>query len=94
MLFDKKWVMTLHTINIDLPADILLTLNESEEELKKRIKISLAIQLYAQQKVTIGKAAQIAELSRLQFETLLSEHNIPISLLELDDVLGDIEELK
>ena len=44
--------MTLHTINIDLPADILLTLNESEEELKKRIKISLAIQLYAQQKVT------------------------------------------
>lgn len=86
--------MTLHTINIDLPADILLTLNESEEELKKRIKISLAIQLYAQQKVTIGKAAQIAELSRLQFETLLSEHKIPISLLELDDILGDIEELK
>ncbi|MCR9099168.1 MAG: UPF0175 family protein [bacterium] len=86
--------MTLHTINIDLPADILLTLNESEEELKKRIKISLAIQLYAQQKVTIGKAAQIAELSRLQFETLLSEHKIPISLLELDDILGDIEKLK
>ena len=86
--------MTLHTINIDLPADILLTLNESEEELKKRIKISLAIQLYAQQKVTIGKAAQIAEMPRLQFETLLSEYNVPISLLELDDVLGDIEKLK
>lgn len=86
--------MTLHTINIDLPADILLASNESEEELKKRIKISLAIQLYAQQKVTIGKAAQIAELSRLQFETLLSEHKIPISLLELDDILGDIEKLK
>jgi predicted HTH domain antitoxin len=86
--------MTLQTINIDLPADILLTLNESEEELKKRIKISLAIQLYAQQKVTIGKAAQIAELPHLQFETLLSEHNIPISLLEVDDVLGDIEKLK
>ncbi len=86
--------MTLQTINIDLPADILLTLNESEEELKKRIKISLAIQLYAQQKVRIGKAAQIAEMPRLQFETLLSEHKIPISLLELDDVLGDIEKLK
>jgi len=86
--------MTLHTINIDLPSDILLTLNESEEELKKRIKISLAIQLYAQQKVTIGKAAQIAEMPRLQFETLLSEHKIPISFLELDDVLGDIEKLK
>lgn len=86
--------MNLQTIKIELPSDILLTLNESEEELKKRIKISLAIQLYIQQKVTIGKAAQIAELSRLQFETLLSENKIPISSLELEDVLKDIEKLK
>ncbi len=86
--------MTLQTINIDLPSDILLTLNESEVELKKRIKISLAVQLYIQKKVTIGKAAQIAGLSRFQFETLLSENEISISSLEIDDVLGDIEKLK
>ncbi len=86
--------MTTQTINIDLPSDILLTLNESEKELKKRIKISLAILLYVQQKVTIGKAAQIAELSRLQFETVLSENKIPISSLDLSDVLGDVEKLK
>ncbi|MBK8705726.1 MAG: UPF0175 family protein [Saprospiraceae bacterium] len=86
--------MTTQTINIDLPSDILLTLNESEKELKKRIKISLAILLYVQQKVTIGKAAQIADLSRLQFETVLSENKIPISSLDLSDVLGDVEKLK
>lgn len=86
--------MTTQTINIDLPSDILLTLNESEKELKKRIKISLAILLYVQQKVTIGKASQIAELSRLQFETVLSENKIPISSLDLSDVLGDVEKLK
>ncbi len=86
--------MNVQTINIDLPSDILLTLNESETELKKRIKLSLALQLYIQHKVTIGKAAQIAELSRLQFETMLSENKIPISTLGLDDVLKDIEKLK
>lgn len=86
--------MTPQTINIQFPLDILLTLNESEEELKQRIKASLAIQLYVLQKVTIGKASQIAELSRLQFETLLSKHNIPISTLEISDVLKDIEKLK
>jgi len=86
--------MTLQTINIDLPSDILLTLNESEKELKKRIKVSLAIQLYMQQKVTIGKAAQIAGISRLQFETVLSEYNISISTLSVEDVLGDIQKLK
>ena len=86
--------MRLQSIHIDLPSDILLTLNESEEELKKRIKISLAMHLFVQQKVTLGKAAQIAELSRFQFETLLSNYKIPISSLELEDVLGDIEKLR
>ncbi|WP_373514228.1 UPF0175 family protein [Persicitalea sp.] len=86
--------MTSQTISIDLPSDILLTLNESENELRRRIKVSLAIQLYVQEKITIGKAAQIAEMSRLQFDTLLSENRIPISLLEFDDVLCDIEKLK
>lgn len=93
-ILQKKQIMTFQTINIDLPSDILLTLNESEKELKKRIKISLALQLYIQQKVTIGKAAQIAELSRFQFETLLSENQVPISSLDLADVLDDIEKLK
>lgn len=86
--------MTFHTINIDLPSDILLTLNESEKELKKRIKVSLAVQLYLQQKITIGKAAQIAEMSRFEFETTLSESKIPISILDLDDVLEDAKKLK
>lgn len=86
--------MALQTINIDLPSDILLTLNESEKELKDRIKFSLALQLYIQQKVTIGKAAQIAEMSRFQFESALSENKIPISTLSLEDVLKDIQKLK
>lgn len=85
--------MTLQTINIELPSDILLTLNETGKELKKRIKLSLALQLYVEQKVTIGKASQIAELSRIEFETILSEYNIPISLLEKNDILGDIEKV-
>jgi predicted HTH domain antitoxin len=86
--------MTLQTIHIDLPSDILLTINESEEELVKRIKMSLAVQLYSQGKVTIGKAAQIAEMSRLQFETYLSESGIPISSLSLEDIMADIKKLK
>lgn len=86
--------MTSQTIKIELPSDILLTLNETETELKKRIKFSLALQLYIQQKITVGKAAQIAEMSRFQFESALSEIKIPISTLEIEDVMRDIEKLK
>jgi len=82
------------TISIEFPTDILLALNESETELKKDIKISLAIRLYRLEKLTIGKAAQLSGLSRYDFETLLSEHEIPISNLSLDDVLGDSLKLR
>lgn len=85
--------MNTKRISIDLPADILLTLNKNENELKKDIKISLAINLYRVQKLTIGKAAQLCGLSRFEFETLLSENEIPISNLNIDDVLADSQKL-
>jgi predicted HTH domain antitoxin len=86
--------MSVQTISVDFPNDILLALNESENELKKRIKITLAIQLYILQKLTIGKAAQLSGLSRLEFENELSKNKISISNLNEEDVLNDIEKLK
>jgi len=86
--------MASQTITIDFPSDIFLALNETESEIKQRIKVLLAIRLYNLQKVTIGKAAQISGLTRLQFETLLSGNEIPISNLTFDDVIGDIDKLK
>lgn len=86
--------MSIQTISVDFPNDILLALNESEQDLKKWIKITLAIQLYKLQKLTIGKAAQLSGLSRLEFEKELSKNNIPISNLTEEDILNDIEKLK
>ena len=83
--------MNKQTISIDFPADILLALNETENELKQDIKISLAIRLYTLKKVTLGKGAQIAGVSRLEFENILSGNNISISNLSVDDVMNDID---
>ena len=92
-IFKQKEIMAVQTFSIDLPSDILLTINETEKELKSRIKLSLAIYLYLQEKITIGKAAQIAELSRIQFETILSESKIPISNLGIEDIMSDLNKL-
>lgn len=86
--------MNTQSITIDFPADILLALNETETEFKQGIKISLAIRLYRLQKLTLGKAAQLCGLSRFEFETILSENEVPISNLTIQDVLKDIEKLK
>ena len=55
--------MNTQSISVDFPADILLALNETENELRQRIRLALAVQLYKAQKLTVGKAAQIAGLS-------------------------------
>ena len=86
--------MNTQEIKIDLPSDILLTLNETENELKQNIKTSLAMRLYSQKRLTIGKAAQISGMSRFDFENLLAENNIPISNLSIEDVLNDSRKLK
>lgn len=86
--------MNTQTISVDFPNDILLALNESENDLKKLMKIALAMQLYKVQKLTIGKAAQLSGLSRIEFEKELSNNKIPISNLTETDVLNDIEKLK
>jgi predicted HTH domain antitoxin len=86
--------MNTQTITIDFPSDILLALNATEAEFKQNIKTSLAMRLYRLQKLTIGKAAQLSGLSRFEFETLLSENEIPISNLTLQDVMDDIKKLR
>ena len=81
-------------ITIDFPSDILLPLNKNENELRQDIKFALVIRLYRLQKLTIGKAAQIAGLSQLDFETMLSENEVPISNLTIEDVMNDGQKLK
>jgi predicted HTH domain antitoxin len=86
--------MSIQKISIDFPNDILLALNESENDLKERIKLTLAFQLYQLQKLTIGKAAQLSGMSRFEFEKELSKNKISISTLNEEDVLSDIEKMK
>ena len=86
--------MSNQTISVDFPDDILLALNESESDLKKRIKVTLAIQLYKLNKLTIGKASQLSGMSRLEFEKELSKNNISISNLTEEDVIKDLNKLK
>ncbi|RWX48316.1 hypothetical protein H206_05145 [Candidatus Electrothrix aarhusensis] len=69
-------------------------MNETENELRQRIRLALAVQLYTTQKLTVGKAAQIAGLSRLHFETVLSENETPISNLTAAEIMDDIAKLK
>jgi predicted HTH domain antitoxin len=86
--------MTTETIPIDVPAEYLISLNESEQELKSHFKVLIAMTLYLQGKLTIGKAAQYSGLGRKGFENYLADNSIPISNLTYEDIINDVQKME
>jgi len=86
--------MQTKTLTVDIPSDLFIALNENENELTEWLKISTAIHFYQQLKLTIGKAAQLANLNRYEFENILVKYNIPISNLDYSDFENDLLKLK
>ncbi|MBI4647584.1 MAG: UPF0175 family protein [Bacteroidia bacterium] len=82
------------TIPVNIPSDLLVTLNESEQELKSHFQTAIAIMLFQEGKLTIGKAIQLSGLTRFEFEKALANNKIPISGLNSDQVMSDVEKLK
>ncbi len=86
----------MHTkcLELTIPSDIFLTLNEPESQLLSEIKVFIATQFFTMNKLTIGQAARLAEMERFEFETFLSKQQIPISNLTFEDIEQDIRRLQ
>ena len=83
--------MNTISVRLDIPADILTALNESEEDFKKDLTLSAAVRLYQLQRLSLAKAASLAGYHHYDFENYLTDDNIPIALLTIDDVLNDFK---
>jgi predicted HTH domain antitoxin len=64
------------SITLEIPNNIHEALHVSPAETKQRLKLELAVALYAQNALGLGKAAQLAGLSRLDFNEVLAERKI------------------
>lgn len=65
-------------IELDLPQDIVFAMRGLEEpdEIKKKLRIALAIILFQEKSISLGKATELAEMSRVRFMEVLKAHGI------------------
>jgi predicted HTH domain antitoxin len=76
-----------------------LTLSLSDDVLKQagmsadEARIEIACRLFDAGKLDLWPAAQLAELSRVEFEAELMKRKIPIYRLSLDDLLAEQQAL-
>jgi predicted HTH domain antitoxin len=69
----------MERIEINLPQDIILAMRglDKSEVIKKKLKIALAIILFQEGSISLGKATELTEMSRVRFIEILKEHGIP-----------------
>ena len=66
------------SITLDIPNDIHEALHVTPAEAEARLKLEIAVSLYAQNALGLGKAAQLAGLSRFEFNDVLAARGIPM----------------
>ncbi len=81
------------SIPVDVSPDIMIALNASEQELKNHFQVGIAIMLFQEGKLTIGKAIQLSGLTRYEFEKTLAKNNIPFSDQSIDQAFTDMEKI-
>ena len=74
---------------LEIPRDVLDSARLSLDELK----LELALSLYAQRRLSVGKARELAGLSLWEFRQLLTARHIPVHYDETD-LNDDVTTLK
>lgn len=71
-------------LTVDIPDDVAAALRLPPAEAEREIRKELAVTLYARQLLPLGKARQLAGLSRRDFEALLGERQVVRDYTEAD----------
>jgi predicted HTH domain antitoxin len=64
------------SITLEIPGEVTQALRLPPPEVAQRLRLELAI--YAQQILGLGKSAELAGLSRLEFNEVLARRQVPM----------------
>ncbi len=81
--------MKITTLKVDVPTEILLALRENENQLISYMKKYTALNLFKNQKLSIGQSAQLAEMTEEDFIYFLGENKISIFQYLDENLLRD-----
>ena len=69
-------LMNPETISFEVPPDLLAALKVGSDDLKRQMRLMVAIAFFQEKKLSLGKAAQLAGLNHLSFIDALAQRAI------------------
>jgi len=86
-------IKNMTVISVDFPRDLIHILKIRDRELPKVLKEIIAVELYKEGRISLGKAAEIAGVSKWEMFDILASRKIPLKY-GIDDLREDLKTLK
>lgn len=83
--------MKTETISFEVPEDLLASLKLGSDALGQSIRLLAAVSYFREKRLSLGKAAQLAGLNRLQFMDVLAEHGEVVFDYDESVLAADLE---
>ena len=84
----------MQSVSVDIPVSTLAALGDSPDEFAREIRVAAAVKLYEVARLSQGKAAELAGLSRSEFIDALSKYRVSsfqYSAPEVERELSDVD---
>lgn len=82
----------MHVARVPYSDDLLIASGRSAEEFEREIRVLVAAKLFELRRLSIGKAAEIAGMTKLRFGEELSRLGIPIINLADDQIADELRD--
>ena len=79
----------MSSISLEIPEEVLISLKETPESLSREISILAAVKLFELGKLSSGRAAQLAGMSRVEFLMILGRYQVSSFALNSQELEQD-----
>jgi predicted HTH domain antitoxin len=76
----------METVRIELPSDLLRAANLEESNLSQEAARLLALELYREDKVSLGRAAELCQTPLASFMDFAAKHGVPPLRYSFEDL--------
>ena len=84
--------MQTHSIQVEYPEHFPDALQTTPDSFEQEARMAMAVKLFEMKRLSSGMAAQLAGMSRVSFLMQLSQYDVPMQDLTLDELESDLSD--